>query len=78
MVLTNINRPLLKSNSRDYIHEKPNDYFFTDDDENIDPSWPHLKGIYEFFMELLKIEEITQKEMKFCLTRKFIFTVFSI
>eukprot|EP00826_Nyctotherus_ovalis_P001859 TRINITY_DN1033_c0_g2_i18.p1 TRINITY_DN1033_c0_g2~~TRINITY_DN1033_c0_g2_i18.p1 ORF type:complete len:424 (+),score=124.62 TRINITY_DN1033_c0_g2_i18:108-1379(+) len=41
-------------------------------EEQIDPSWPHLQGIYEFFLQLVLNDAIDVKSMKVHITPRFI------
>ena len=38
----------------------------------MDPAWPHLQGIYEFFLQLVINESVEVKQLKFYVTAKFV------
>jgi serine/threonine-protein phosphatase 2A regulatory subunit B' len=41
-------------------------------EEKVDPSWPHLQGIYEFFLQLILNDAADVKSMKVYITPQFI------
>lgn len=41
-------------------------------DEEVDPSWPHLQGIYEFFLQLIINEAVEVKILKGYVTPEFV------
>jgi serine/threonine-protein phosphatase 2A regulatory subunit B' len=41
-------------------------------EEQVDPSWPHLQGIYEFFLQLILNDAADVKSMKVYITPQFI------
>ena len=43
-----------------------------DQEEEMDPAWPHLQGIYEFFLQLIINESVEVKQLKFYVTAKFV------
>ena len=43
-----------------------------DQEEEMDPAWPHLQGIYEFFLQLVINESVEVKQLKFYVTAKFV------
>jgi serine/threonine-protein phosphatase 2A regulatory subunit B' len=43
-----------------------------DQEEEMDPAWPHLQGIYEFFLQLVVNESVEVKQLKFYVTAKFV------
>ena len=43
-----------------------------DQDEEMDPAWPHLQGIYEFFLQLVINESIEVRTLKVYVTPQFV------
>ena len=41
-------------------------------EEEIDPAWPHLQGIYEFFLNLIISEACDVKSLKVYVTPQFV------
>lgn len=41
-------------------------------EEEIDPAWPHLQGIYEFFLQLVINEAVDVKSLKIYVTPAFV------
>lgn len=40
--------------------------------EEVDPAWPHLQGIYEFFLQLVINEAVDVKSLKVYVTPQFV------
>ena len=49
MIEKNIFRPLPNINKKNLAFSETG----IEQDEEIDPAWPHLQGIYEFFLQLV-------------------------
>ena len=43
-----------------------------DQEEEMDPAWPHLQGIYEFFLQLVINESVEVKQFKGYVTPQFV------
>ena len=43
-----------------------------DQEEEMDPAWPHLQGIYEFFLQLVINESVEVKQLKVFVTPQFV------
>ena len=43
-----------------------------DQEEEMDPAWPHLQGIYEFFLQLVIHESIEVRSLKVYVTPQFV------
>lgn len=43
-----------------------------DEDIVVDPAWPHLQGVYEFFLQLIVNEATDVKSLKTYITHAFI------
>jgi serine/threonine-protein phosphatase 2A regulatory subunit B' len=43
-----------------------------DQEEEMDPAWPHLQGIYEFFLQLVIHESIEVRQLKVYVTPQFV------
>jgi serine/threonine-protein phosphatase 2A regulatory subunit B' len=43
-----------------------------DEEEIIDPSWPHLQPVYEFFLQLIVNDAADVRSLKGFITHKFI------
>ena len=41
-------------------------------EEEMDPAWPHLQGIYEFFLQLVIHESIEVRSLKVYVTPQFV------
>jgi serine/threonine-protein phosphatase 2A regulatory subunit B' len=41
-------------------------------EEEVDPAWPHLQGIYEFFLQLVINEAVDVKSLKVYVTPQFV------
>ena len=41
-------------------------------EEEVDPAWPHLQGIYEFFLNLVINEAVDVKSLKVYITPQFV------
>ena len=41
-------------------------------EEEVDPAWPHLQGIYEFFLQLVINETVDVKSLKVYVTPQFV------
>ena len=68
MIQKNIFRPLPVITKKDIPGEMP----FEEEEIPVDPSWPHLKPIYEFFLQLVVNEGADVKSLKVFVTQKFI------
>lgn len=68
MIEKNIFRPL--------PNVKKNTLGFTetgiDQEEEMDPAWPHLQGIYEFFLQLVINESVEVRSLKVYVTPQFV------
>jgi serine/threonine-protein phosphatase 2A regulatory subunit B' len=69
MIERNIFRPLpnVKKNAGIGMSETG-----IEQDEEIDPSWPHLQGVYEFFLQLILNDVADVKSLKIYITPQFI------
>ena len=43
-----------------------------DQEEEMDPAWPHLQGIYEFFLQLVINEAVEVRSLKVYVTPQFV------
>lgn len=43
-----------------------------DEEIIVDPSWPHLQPVYEFFLQLIINEAVDMKSLRTYITHKFI------
>ena len=43
-----------------------------DQEEEMDPAWPHLQGIYEFFLQLVINESVEVRQLKVYVTPQFV------
>lgn len=43
-----------------------------DQEEEMDPAWPHLQGIYEFFLQLVIHELVEVRQLKSYVTPQFV------
>lgn len=68
MIQKNIFRPLPVVKKQGVAGETAND----DDETVIDPSWPHLQPVYEFFLQLIMNEAAEIKNLKQFISHKFI------
>ena len=41
-------------------------------EEEVDPAWPHIQGIYEFFLQLVINEAVDVKSLKVYVTPQFV------
>lgn len=41
-------------------------------EEEVDPAWPHLQGIYEFFLQLVMNDAVDVKSLKVYITPQFV------
>ena len=71
MITKNIFRPLpcLKKNN---INLGMSETGVETDDQESDPSWPHIRGIYEIFLQLIVNEACDVKTLKSFITTNFI------
>ena len=71
MITKNIFRPLpcLKRNN---INLLVSDTGVDNDEQESDPSWPHIRGIYEIFLQLIVNEACDVKTLKTYITPNFI------
>ena len=71
MVRKNIFRPLpMDKKSADKLG--PSEGGLEDEEIVIDPAWPHLQGVYEFFFELIVCEVTDVKSIKVFITPAFV------
>ncbi|OMJ76117.1 hypothetical protein SteCoe_24559 [Stentor coeruleus] len=71
MIRKNIFRPLpMDKKSADKLG--PSETGVEDQDIVIDPAWPHLQGVYEFFFELIVCEVTDVKSIKIYVTPAFV------
>lgn len=68
MIEKNIFRPLpnVKKNALGYAETG------VDAEEEMDPTWPHLQGIYEFFLQLVINESVEVRALKQYVTPQFV------
>lgn len=71
MITKNVFRPLpcLKKNN---INLEMKDTGVDQDEQESDPSWPHIRGIYEIFLQLIVNEACDVKTLKSYVTTNFI------
>jgi len=71
MIKKNIFRPLpMDKKGGDKLG--PSEGGIEEEDIVIDPAWPHLQGVYEFFFELIICEATDVKSLKIHVTPSFI------
>lgn len=68
MIKRNIFRPLPVVRKQGLAGETAGD----DDEVIIDPSWPHLQPVYEFFLQLIINELVDMKSLRLFINHKFI------
>lgn len=68
MIEKNIFRPLPNINKKNLAFSETG----IEQDEEIDPAWPHLQGIYEFFLQLVINEAVDVKSLKVYVTPQFV------
>lgn len=68
MIKTNIFRPLPVVKKQGVAGETPNE----EEETIIDPSWPHLQPVYEFFLQLIINESIDVRALRAFINHKFI------
>lgn len=68
MIQKNIFRPLPLVKNTEVEGELP----VGDDDMVLDPSWPHLQPVYEFFLQLIVNDAVDVKSLKFYVTHRFV------
>jgi serine/threonine-protein phosphatase 2A regulatory subunit B' len=68
MIKRNIFRPLPIVKKQGLAGETGMD----DEEVIVDPSWPHLLPVYEFFLQLIINEAVDMKSLRSCITHKFI------
>ena len=68
MIKTNIFRPLPVVKKQGVAGETPNE----EEETALDPSWPHLQPVYEFFLQLIINEGIDVKALRSFINHKFI------
>ena len=68
MIEKNIFRPLpnVKKNNLGFAETG------IDQEEEMDPAWPHLQGIYEFFLQLVINESVEVRSLKVYVTPQFV------
>ena len=68
MIKRNIFRPLPVVKKQGLAGETP----MEEEEVIIDPSWPHLQPVYEFFLQLIINESVDMKSLRSFITHKFI------
>ena len=68
MIKRNIFRPLPVVKKQGLTGETP----LEEEEVIIDPSWPHLQPVYEFFLQLIINESVDMKSLRGCISHKFI------
>ncbi len=68
MIEKNIFRPLPNVNKKNLGFSETG----IEQEEEIDPAWPHLQGIYEFFLQLVINEAVDVKSLKVYVTPQFV------
>lgn len=68
MIEKNIFRPLPNVNKKNLAFSETG----MDQEEEVDPAWPHLQGIYEFFLQLVINEAVDVKSLKIYVTPQFV------
>lgn len=68
MIKKNIFRPLPVVKKQGLAGEGP----MEEEEVIIDPSWPHLQPVYEFFLQLIINESVDMKSLRSYITHKFI------
>jgi len=68
MIKKNIFRPLPVVKKQGLAGETP----MEEEEVIIDPSWPHLQPVYEFFLQLIINESVDMKSLRSYITHKFI------
>jgi len=68
MIEKNIFRPLPNVNKKNLAFSETG----MDQEEEVDPAWPHLQGIYEFFLQLVINEAVDVKSLKVYVTPQFV------
>ena len=68
MIERNIFRPLPNINKKNLAFSETG----VEQDEEVDPAWPHLQGIYEFFLQLVINEAVDVKSLKVYVTPQFV------
>ena len=68
MIEKNIFRPLPSVNKNKLNFAETG----IDQEEEMDPAWPHLQGIYEFFLQLVINESVEVKQFKSYVTQQFV------
>jgi len=68
MIEKNIFRPLPNINKKNLAFSETG----VEQDEEVDPAWPHLQGIYEFFLQLVINEAVDVKSLKVYVTPQFV------
>lgn len=64
MIEKNIFRPLPNVNKKNLAFSETG----MDQEEEVDPAWPHLQGIYEFFLQLVINEAVDVRSLKVYVT----------
>jgi serine/threonine-protein phosphatase 2A regulatory subunit B' len=68
MIEKNIFRPLPNVNKKNLAFSETG----MDQEEEVDPAWPRLQGIYEFFLQLVINEAVDVKSLKVYVTPQFV------
>ena len=68
MIEKNIFRPLPNVNKKNLAFSETG----MDQEEEVDPAWPHLQGIYEFFLQLVINEAVDVRSLKVYVTPQFV------
>ena len=68
MIEKNIFRPLpsVKKNNLNFAETG------MDAEEEMDPTWPHIQGVYEFFLQLVISENVEVRSLKVYVTPQFV------
>lgn len=68
MIEKNIFRPLPNVNKTKVNFSETG----VETEDDIDPAWPHLQGIYEFFLQLVINEAVEVRSLKVYVTPQFV------
>ena len=68
MIEKNIFRPLPNVNKANLQFSETG----VEQEEEVDPAWPHLQGVYEFFLQLIINEAVEVRSLKVYITPQFV------
>ena len=68
MIEKNIFRPLPNVNKANLQFSETG----VEQEEEVDPAWPHLQGVYEFFIQLIINEAVEVRSLKVYITPQFV------